>query len=109
LGMGANGSVYLCQVCFSNILYVWSHYLNAFSQHVLDGNPLGTPHSICLFPHDLGLWQFSRTFRSKEDRSRRISFLFTSHPSRSKTPWEASASKHYNLPVSEPHFFLHRQ
>jgi hypothetical protein len=22
LGMGANGSVYLCQVCFSNILYV---------------------------------------------------------------------------------------
>jgi hypothetical protein len=39
LGMGASGSVYLCQVCFTfllrSLILMWKH------QHVLDGNPLG--------------------------------------------------------------------
>jgi hypothetical protein len=48
LGMGANGTVFLCQVCSKFI----PHHPNAAEslnlQHVLDGNPLGVHNKACV-------------------------------------------------------------
>ncbi len=41
LGMGANGSVYLCQVCSFDALLCVGHTDVVRIQHLLDGNPLG--------------------------------------------------------------------
>ena len=43
LGMGANGSVFLCQACLSNLSRVTLRLCKLF-QHVLDGNRLGALH-----------------------------------------------------------------
>lgn len=48
LGMGANGSVYLCQACVSLLDYQLTGEADNYPQHVLDGNPLGS-HARHLF------------------------------------------------------------
>ena len=56
------------------------HAKDIDTQHVLDGNKLGSPLNIALVPL---LTIMSRSFCSQKDRSRRVPFLSTRHSSRS--------------------------
>ena len=82
LGMGANGSVYLCQVrCrFSTLLKMLICVLSPVA--CIGRELLGSVFVLIRHPRvrDL-IVSFHRSFRCQEDRSWRITFLFTEDPS----------------------------
>lgn len=72
------------------------HAKDIDTQHVLDGNKLGSPLNIALVPL---LTIMSRSFCSQKDCSRRVPFLSTCHSSRSASAWEIASSEYHHIPV----------